>query len=185
MDDNWTLLENVWTLIVALLLGTWFLASIIHQFRFEWWLRIAHYDVFGFLPSWTFFAPNPGCHDFHLVYRDWNSDKSSSWSEIVVSPSLDLRWRWFWNPYRFPDKAVFDMVRSFRQTISFHADKEDSRVIMLSGVYIGLLQMVMAQPLIDADSEHRQFAILQTQDFASDRRIEVVFVSEKHRRAAA
>lgn len=76
------------------------------------------------------------------------------------------------------------MVRNLCQMVSSNADEEESRVIMLSGVYIGLLQMVMAQPLIDAEYEHRQFAILQTQDFASDRRIEVVFVSEKHKRAA-
>lgn len=45
-------------------------ATIANQFH-SWcpdWLKAA--DVFGLIPVWTFFAPNPGMTDYYLLYQD-------------------------------------------------------------------------------------------------------------------
>jgi hypothetical protein len=176
--------EEVWAPVVGLILGLWFLASIVNQCRFRWWTQISRFDTFNLLPAWSFFAPNPGRHDFHILYRDGIRDENSAWTEIAFASSLDIRWRWLWNPSRYADKAVNDLINGFFQILSREGG-EELRAVMVSSIYISLLQLVMAQPLISEEADRRQFAILRAQDFERERRLEVVFVSETHSHADA
>lgn len=72
--------------IIGLILMGWLAASILNQFRFSWFQRFRQYDSFSLLPIWSFFAPNPGQSDYHLVFRDRQHDGShSEWSEIEIT----------------------------------------------------------------------------------------------------
>lgn len=172
--------EGLWTLIVILILTAWFLASIIHQCRFRWWARVSRYDSFNLLPTWSFFAPNPGHHDFHLVYRDWVEGECGPWTEFATT-IVETRWRWLWNPSRYPGKALTDLTNGIFRAVQLNVD--EPRVVILSSSYLSLLHLVMAQPPASPKVDRRQFAILRTRDFGSKRQIEVAFVSEEHRAA--
>jgi hypothetical protein len=170
--------EQLWTLLGSSILVAWFVASVVHQFRLRWWSRIARFDAFNMLPRWSFFAPNPGRHDLHIVYRDWVDDECGKWTELVVS-AVDNRCRWLWNPSRYPRKAISDLTNGLYYELQ--SSNTEKRMIMLSSSYIGLLNVIMAQPPVGAKFSHRQFAIFKTQGFGSDRQLEVTFVSEVHR----
>lgn len=174
------LAEQLWTLLVGLILTTWFLASVIHQCRFRWWSRITHFDVFNLLPRWSFFAPNPGRHDFHVIYRDWIDDDSGPWTEFATT-TVETRLRWLWNPTRYPNKAISDLTNGLY--LALQLNDVEPRAVLLSSSYISLLHVVMAQPPVILKANRRQFAILRTHDFGSSRKIEVAFVSEVHRAA--
>jgi hypothetical protein len=173
-----TLAEQLWTILVSLILIAWFIASVIHQFRFRWWSRVSRFDAFSLLPRWSFFAPNPGRHDFHVVYRDFVDDEHGPWVELVVS-TVDTRYRWLWNPSRYPYKAISDLTNGLHYELQ--SSNAEMQMVMLSSSYIGLLNVVIAQPPIGVKASHRQFAIFRTHGFRSDRQIEVAFVSEVHR----
>lgn len=170
-------MESVWTGFVALVLSGWFAASVVHQFRRSWWERVARIDTLNLLPRWRFFAPNPGRHDILLVYRDWIGDEPQPWQE-VTAPRSRRRWRWFWNPSRYPRKAVHDLANGL---LPLAATAGESRTLLLTLPYIGLLAFVMSQPVRHPQASQRQFALVRVQGFGSERRIDVPFVSETHR----
>ena len=173
--------EQLWTLVVGSILVTWFLASVIHQFRFHWWSRIARFDAFNLLPRWTFFAPNPGRHDFHVVYREWVDDKHKPWMELAAT-NVDTRWRWLWNPSRYPNKAISDLANGLYRALQLSGD--EPWTVMLSSSYISLLSVVMAQSPTNLKANRRQFAIVRTHGFGRGRQLEIAFASEVHRATA-
>jgi hypothetical protein len=170
--------EHLLTLLAGAILLAWFLASVIHQLRFPWWSRFARYDLFNLLPRWSFFAPNPGRYDFHVVYRDWVAEEPGPWLQLAP-PDVDTRWRWLWNPPRYPSKAISDLVSGLQR--ARQSSDGEPWMVMLSSSYISLLHVVMAQPPACRETSHRQFAVVRTQGFGSARRLEIAFASERHR----
>lgn len=171
-----------WSATVGATLVLWLGASGVHQLRWRWWKRIERLDVLNLLPRWSFFAPNPGHHDVHVVYREWQSGNASGWVEIAPG-STDSSIRWFWNPDRYITKSISDLATGLlmsQQTL----EPESRRAILLSAPYIGLLAWVVAQPMTSEHISARQFAIVRTQLFGPDRRVEVRFVSDVHRLSA-
>ena len=163
---------------MGITLVVFFLASVIHQFRFSWWQRISNLDRLILLPRWTFFAPNPGRHAFHLVYRDFTLDQPGGWKELVVSDD-DLSWRWFWHPARYPSKGLNDLFNFLFQSVQSYP--EDPQLVMLSTPYISLLKLVMTQPGISSECSQRQFAVVATRGFQEDRILEIRYISGVHR----
>jgi hypothetical protein len=176
-----SLAEQLWTLLVGSILVVWFIASAIHQFRFPWWSRISRFDALNLLPRWSFFAPNPGRHDFHVVYRDWVDDQPGPWMQLAAT-NVDTRWRWLWNPSRYTNKAISDLANGLYQARQLSA--EEPWTVMLSSSYISLLHMVMAQPPTTLETYRRQFAIVRTHGFGTGRQLEIAFASEVHRASA-
>jgi hypothetical protein len=173
-------METIWALAAGVLLGTLLAASTLHQLRPRWWNPVARLDALNLLPRWSFFAPNPGRHDLHLVYRDFQAGKRGPWQPIRLD-ATPSRWRWCWNPARYPRKAMLDLANWLLQAAKTHADQP--RAVMLSGPYLGLLSWVMAQPASQTEPRpsHRQFAVIASQGFGAERRIEVRYLSEIHR----
>ncbi len=171
-------METLWTIVAISILFIWFVASIIHQFRFDWWKFFIRFDIFNFLPNWSFFAPNPGKHDFHLVYRAWIQDQPSPWQEIVT---LSGNWylRWIWHPSRYPTKALSDLTYGLYRAI--YNSNGDKTMVMFSSSYLSLLNLVMSQSPLEGTDHYRQFAIVVTQGFKEGRHIEIKFLSELHR----
>lgn len=168
--------DNCWSVCIAAIFAIWFLASIIHQFRFKWWHTFARFDVFNLLPRWTFFAPNPGRTDLHLVFRSLTDSHPGPW--IEVKSTRFNAWRWVWNPTRYSNKVISDLVNNLHQIM--YANKNYPRAIIFSGPYISLLNIVMHQPVPDKTATHRQYAIVATQGFQEDRMIVIKYISEIH-----
>ena len=63
------------------------------------------------LPIWTFFAPNPGRHDYWVVYRTLDAtERTSPWRDIeLFAPRRFHQLLWFRD--RRIGKAVFDLAQ--------------------------------------------------------------------------
>jgi hypothetical protein len=174
--------ELLATYLARLIFGLWFLASIFNQFHFRWWERIVWHDAFSLIPRWTFFAPNPGRHDYHVVFREWaEDDDPGEWIELSVD-EVDLSRRWLWNPSRYPNKGIADLTAALARIVNLRRD--EPLAVTLSSPYISLLHVVMAQSSGVSDGDRRQFAIVKTSGFGEKRDLDIAFVSEVHRRGA-
>ena len=162
---------------VAAVLATWLVGSIVNQFRFAWFQRIAERDSFALLPLWTFFAPNPGQSDYHVVYRDRHADGSmTDWREIDITEPR--RWYSFlWNPEKRSKKVLSDIVASLVDTIGTQPDLGNA--IMLTLPYLLLLN-VISQLDTTPDVTHRQFVIVETFGFNPTDKPRVILRSDFH-----
>ena len=172
-----TVVETIWTVFVAAVFGLWYSASIVYQICPRWWQRVVGSDVYGFMPRWNFFAPTPAREDTHIVYRERHGEQWSPWQALTPSPR-SRHWRWIWNPQRFARKAADDLANGLRRSaVRFH---EEPRAVLLSNGYVALLHWVMAQPRISGATE-RQFAVVTSNGFGAESRLDVIYVSEPHR----
>ncbi|MFQ6395145.1 hypothetical protein ACLMAJ_16975 [Nocardia sp. KC 131] len=138
-------------------------------------------SVFGLIPAWTFFAPRPGVHDIHLLYRDRSADGTVT--GVMYIPTIPGR-RWFhfiWNPRKYENKILADCIASlFEQLHALKKSDRDLRAILLSSSYLTLLNIVMHMPP-SSGAEARQFVIAEN---ARGRRLNdrhISFISEFHR----
>src|SRR5436305_216126 len=113
------------TWVVYAAVACWLLLTALAQFR---WVaaRISRFDNFRLVPTWTFFAPNPGVVDYHLVVRDRDSNgTASAWSGVEIAAERHPL-NCFWNPQKRPKKVLLDAVQSLiiiakaNETAEFH-----------------------------------------------------------------
>jgi hypothetical protein len=131
-----------WEIAVAVILGTWFLFSVLGQVPWSQLAFLRRWDVFGLIPHWSFFAPRPSRFDFHLLYRDVLADGvATAWREIpIVAP---LHWSCaVWNPARRSKKALFDAVNALLNDLQ----TQNIEALYLSVSYLLLLHHVSEQP---------------------------------------
>jgi hypothetical protein len=160
---------------VGVLFLVWIAATILFQFDAPS-LFLSRFDVFRILPRWTFFSPNPGQHDMHLVYRDRRlSGLLTAWREVdfIATPAaIPL----LWNPEKRLAKILWDCWASIQ-----HFNKLNGYnpvFLPVSGAYVMLLNVALRGPRID-DGYERQFALLRSKGFVS-REIQPLFVSQFH-----
>lgn len=173
-----TLASNILTAGVALLFGAWLIASLPNQFRWRWWDRVARYDQLGLLPRWTFFAPNPGRHDVHVIYCDIIEAQIGTWQEIdhLSSP---MATRWLWSPDRFGRKAVTDAANAVVRAAGQH-EASDARAIQLDPAYLQILCWVQNDRQESIEGTLCQFALVRTQLDLPGRPLNILFVSFDH-----
>ncbi|QCB94981.1 hypothetical protein [Cellulomonas shaoxiangyii] len=96
---------------VVTLLGSWFLASVVKQEPTRRLKALDKLDGWGIvLPEWRFFAPNPGVHDTHLLYRDQLADGSlTPWKECFPAEQRRVS-QILWHPDRRAEKVVMDAI---------------------------------------------------------------------------
>ena len=147
--------------ISAGLFGTWFLATIVNQFSCSWARRLTSWDYLRILPRWTFFAPNPGTSDYHLVYRQIHDDgQVTSFIEFPLRPR---RWgSWFFNPEKRVTKALLDLSHMLERIV--RSGNWDETNIPTSFPYICLLNFLSQCP-IDAETTSIQFCLLVTRGY--------------------
>src|ERR1044072_6803482 len=168
---------SVADIVIALLLFGWFLLSILNQFGFSWLDKIRGHDHFSLLPLWTFFAPNPGQSDYHLVYRDKKADGSlTDWREIEITEQ-SKPFCFIWNPEKRSKKVLSDVVSSIVSSIPSAKDSPDA--IMLSIPYLILLNVVSHVDRED-QTTHRQFVLVETFGFNPTSDPRVVLRSDFH-----
>jgi hypothetical protein len=170
---------------VMTVLAAWFVVTILNQPRRTRRLvsAIVSRDIGGLVPVWTFFAPNPGDTDTHLLFRDRDVEgRVTAWREVHVAGRrhvLDL-----WNPLRRINKGIVDVV--------YDLTKRDGRTPqpsgpvpvtkrrMLSFPYVLLLNYV-SQLRGDFGAIERQFAIVRTPGIGFRDQPNVLFVTPFHK----
>ena len=101
------------SLILWPLVALWLAITLLAQHR-RFQPLINPFDGFHVIPRWTFFAPNPGTKDYHLVVRDRRGDGSTTgWKSVpVYSPRPGLAW--LWHPQKRSSKVMNDAIQSMK-----------------------------------------------------------------------
>ena len=165
-------------ILVVIMYVVWVAATIANQFhsRCPVWLRAA--DVFGLLPVWTFFAPNPGMTDYYLLYRDRLPDGSyDNWRKVELKPADNGFRLALWNPAKRKSKALSDIFSSLIRT----ANHRDPDTLMATVPYILILNFITSRPH-SLGANATQFMILEHGGFAGEPgRSRVLMTSGSHR----
>jgi hypothetical protein len=157
-----TLLVHV---IVVAIFVVWLVATTIQQFPTRWGRAMRRRNVLSLVPQWTFFAPNPGRADMHVLFRDRLADGSfTGWIELHTSENRRLRSA-LWNPEKRAKKAVHDAIQSLGSSVS--RDQPTAPELMLTRPYLMLLTLVCSMNAA-ADATHRQFVVVATADTDPD-----------------
>ncbi len=162
--------------VVAGVLAAWTAATVVAALPPGRWLR--RRDPLGLIPQWTFFAPNPGTHDYHLLWRDrLVGGLVTDWSEIELPRGRRGPIAVLWNPEKRANKALLDLVSSLLQ-LSAAGDVGNRRLgLQISTPYLALLNHVMSQPAAAA-TEARQFLVVESPGAADE--ADGLFLSDVH-----
>ncbi|AVH55862.1 MULTISPECIES: hypothetical protein [Streptomyces] len=171
-------------LIVATVFSLWLALTVLNQAdRTRRPIRsIVGYDILGLVPIWTFFAPNPGDTDLHLLYRDLDRHGNvGPWHEVVIERRRHVLHLWL--PHRRVSKALSDVAHDLtrfdwdsRATEHGHT-VHPSRV--LSFPYLYALNLVTSEPALP-ETTHRQFAVARTRGPAAFGEPDIYLLSAFH-----
>ncbi|GAA1972963.1 hypothetical protein [Amycolatopsis minnesotensis] len=126
------------------LLGGWFGLSLVGQKLFRGDAPSAWDRLYLLLPDWRFFAPDPGVHDYHILYRDRLRDgTATAWRE-VTSIAERRPHHAFWHPTLRKEKCAFDIVKELLRYVQ--DNPAGSEGVQLSVPYLTLLTHINAQP---------------------------------------
>jgi hypothetical protein len=165
-------------IVVVVIYVVWAAATIANQFH-SWsplWLRSV--DIFGLIPVWTFFAPNPGMTDYYLLYRDRLPDGSfDNWRTVELKESENGFRLALWNPTKRKHKALSDIVSSLIRL----AKEGGSEALILTVPYILLLNFISSLPH-SLGTNGTQFMVLEHGGFSGEpERSRVLVMSAIHR----
>jgi hypothetical protein len=172
-------------LLLAPLFACWIVLTIRHA-KPRGARDLSVYGPFGLLiPSWNFFAPNPGVHDYYLLFRDYLMDGEAGPWRNVDSFSNPRRWTTcVWNPDKLEKKALFDVVMALVQELpeELRGSSEPMppgsfEYLKLSIPYIALTHYILTAPRSPL-SASRQFLIMRGSK--TDDRVETFMVSGQH-----
>lgn len=166
--------------LIGLLFFAWFVLSVASQVWQSPRLRFPWLDALGLIPQWTFFAPRPGMHDVHLLYRDRLRDGRVT--RISYIPMIEARRlsHAIWYPRKYRNKVLADVVISLgRQIAELKRAERDIRILMLSPSYLMALHLVMQMPR-PVDAQARQFILAQHRSLGSDPDPHLLFMSNFH-----
>lgn len=170
-------LSDIFTYLIVGCLGFWLLASAICQFnilRLESFFR--RMDYFSLLPRWSFFAPNPGVTDYHLLYRDKDQENECGrWRELPIASKRTLLGA-IWNPKKRSKKALSDAV----QTIVRSSNTLKPSEFKTSICYIALVNFIASLPR-KTDGRATQFMIMESYGHYPDKGPKMLFRSEFHK----
>jgi hypothetical protein len=163
---------------VVIIYVIWGAATIANQFH-SWcpvWLKAV--DIFGLVPTWTFFAPNPGMTDYYLLYRDRLPDGSfDNWRKVELKGSENGFRLALWNPTKRKHKALTDMV----STLIRLAKDLEREALIATVPYILILNFITSRPH-SLGTNATQFMVLEHSGFAGEpERSRVLVMSGIHR----
>jgi hypothetical protein len=165
-------------IVVVIIYVVWGAATIANQFH-SWcpiWLRAV--DIFGLIPVWTFFAPNPGMTDYYLLYRDRLPDGSfDNWRKVDLKKSENGLRLALWNPTQRKHKALSDIVSSIVRL----ANNRESETLIVIVPYILILNLITSRPH-SLGATGTQFMVLEHGGFSGEpERSRVLVMSGIHR----
>jgi hypothetical protein len=163
--------------VAILFFALWLLLTILNQFNFKWARQIKKQDVFHLLPSWTFFAPNPGTSDYHIVYRTMDDNKNiSAFIEIPLQSDRQLTHA-CWNSSKRIKKALTDLVMSLKKLCAAEELKKEKLQVSFS--YIALLNFLTHLEK-SASVKFIQFAILESKGYNDPNPPQLLICSDFH-----
>ncbi|HWV75132.1 MAG TPA: hypothetical protein VN040_25610 [Pseudosphingobacterium sp.] len=165
-------MNDYMALVLAGMLGCWFLFSVLKYFSFaqDW---IIAKDGLQLVPTWNFFAPEPNKTDYYLYYRVFSEHSDSCWRS--VSFGQGRKWYAFlWNPNRRDRKSLFDLCQMLVSTSSTKQDE-----LVYSMPYLLLLNHVNHLCTNDI-GEYVQFAIGRIVPIEDEGRLSIAFISNSH-----
>ncbi len=155
---------------IIVLLAVWLLASTLAQLPWRWCQAVRQWDVFGLIPSFSFFAPNPASSDCHLLYRHMLRDGSfTQWTDAFTW--CPVPWRFLWNPDRRAEKSISDATSGL-------ASRTDAIGVRFAVSYLLLLNYVSALPR-SINAVGVQFALMGSSGY-SNRDPFARFISDTH-----
>lgn len=172
----WFVISKILPWTFALLYVVWFALSVFNQFSLSWMQSFRQRDGLHLLPRWTFFAPNPGTSDYHLVVRLLTLDGRTILWEELLPPEERPWWTALWNPRKRYRKCLTDCVQSLGQFARAGVPLES---MQLSIPYLVILNFVVCRINPQAQSAC-QFAVLETKGFALVNEPTVIFCSGTH-----
>lgn len=168
--------------------GAWLLLTIFWQFDYfrkksSFFRKI---NTFNTLPIWTFFAPNPGMYDTHILYRDKKTDGAlTDWQEVSLLEERKF-YHFIWNPKKRKTKLAVDAISEIK-SIKILGDKDSlddslvSQQVKFSKGYLLLMNLVFQYPKISDDSTSRQFIVLDASHLGGKRNLMPFFYSPFHK----
>lgn len=154
------------------------LLSCFAQFKKPFGKVVNQIDKYGILPNWSFFAPIPGTSDYRIVFCDIDIlGHKSNWQEVEMGFKKKRTVDFFWNPKKYFQKGIIDLIQAL---LLEYADCKEKRLIQFSWSYLVLLQIVIREKR-EQDIRSRQFAIVSTKGFDSNKDLDLVFISFKHK----
>lgn len=169
--------DTIITTCAIVLFGTWLLVTIIYALP-DGGRVVAKLGVLRpLIPSWNFFAPRPGIHNYYLLYRDqWPDGTVSVWRQVVEFESTHRLLKAVWNPHKIEKKVIFDVVQQLSLQVQGAQDNLDALKLIVP--YLVILNYVSSLPRT-IPSIATQFLIMR--ESRVDGTLEPYFISGLHR----
>jgi len=176
---------TLYDIVIIGILSFWFTATVICQFKET---RLSKFirnklDILSFVPLWTFFAPNPGKRDYHLIYRDkYDEGILSEWKEIEISEER-YWWSFFWNPQKRDKKILSDIIQNLITLVpEYKRVGADNNLIACSLPYIIVLSAVSRQEINQAHIQcmARQFMLAESTGYQEEPTVGFILLSLFH-----
>ena len=168
--------------LVAVLLyaivALWLVITLLAQHpRFQPFINT--FNALHIIPRWTFFAPNPGIRDYHLVIRDRCSNgQLTGWRSVpVYSPRPRLGY--LWNPQKRSSKIMNDAVQAIKLLLK--RENIGTAGIHFTAPYLLLLYYAAHAVPPEPDAIEFQIAIIESTGH-DKRELECSFLSSFHGR---
>ncbi|KAF4406963.1 MULTISPECIES: hypothetical protein [Streptomyces] len=169
---------GVYECTLAALFAAWLLLCVLAQLRVaapRVAPRLGRWDASLLVPRYNYFAPVPGVHDYHLLFRTRTRGREfGAWQEV----STEGRRRWWnfaWNPDRRCRKRLLDLAKELAHRDPACADP----ATVLSVPYLMLLRHVCAQAE-PAERADIQFLIVTISGAGRDELPQPLFLSRPH-----
>lgn len=149
--------------------------TFIAQFRGTFSNHIRSYDIFSLIPSWSFFAPNPGTVDYNIVCKIKTLDNEVKFKYIETIVQRNNLLYSIWNPHKRKQKAIVDVVQAFARL-----PPNSSGNLPITMPYLILLNYLTSFFTDAPDGSQLQFLIYESQGIESSLNQKVIFVSDFH-----
>lgn len=176
-----SLVTSPFAAVALAVYGLWLLLTICNQFDGQnAVIRLVNSLIV--IPRWTFFAPRPGIHDYHLLYRIRSSTgEVQPFREIPIrNPHRSLSAA-VWNHRKRLPKMLADIVTLLTQSMgALRAQRRDAALLKLTFYYLVLLHIVGTYCQHEEAGCNVQFALVQTEGHLFQLAPEVLFSSDYH-----
>lgn len=172
----------------AFILGIWLLISIVWQFQFKSLTTIKEFDFIGIFPNWTFFAPNPGTSDYHIIYR--SADEETGIGEWIEIPLISYRTysNSIWNPEKRKVKLLIDCINALIKTVQKCRKENMSELYMTQNLCTSVPYLLILNAVTKfhknsniANVTHLQFTLVESFGIESTETAKPIISSPFHR----
>lgn len=166
--------------VVYTALGLWFAGTALKNEPTRKWRWSERIDPVALvLPDWRFFAPNPGVHDNHILFRDELPDgEVTDWQEVTVVRQRKLS-HIVWYPDRREEKIFFDAINEIAKTV--HDERmKDPGDVQITCAYLFLLNYLTHHVEHHDKAIKTQFLITRSDGRAEQEEPLILFLSNLH-----